>query len=187
MNLNRENTLDNENINDVIDEHIKLLNEMSSCVSVKSPYQLLKKLKREKIKEGRYKDKCSLFEAANRIMTDLIISYGIKDLLDGNDFDFDKYIVEFGNDNKNPHDIMVEKDGKILLIGEAFNVAKSFFKVKKNKSLRKLRESTAENISNDTIKILLYNSDAVSDNYEPISKENEYHIKVDLDEKMSEK
>ena len=172
MELNRKN-IDNE-----IEKYTRLLNEMDSYISAENPFRLLEKIKREKIGKGRYPE-CTLFEAANRIMTDLVILYGIKELLAGKyidkGIDFDTYIVEFGNENKNDHDIMANKNGK-KLIGEAFNVATTFFNAKKYTSLKKLRTSK----ENDTIKILLYNNNAVSDDYAPKTNENEYHIRVDV-------
>ena len=170
--------LNRENIDDEIKEHLRYLSEMDSCVSADSPFQLLKKIKREPIGKGRYFN-CTLFEAANRIMTDLVILYGVKDLLEGKHtdkgIDFDTYTVEFGTNNKNAHDITAEKNGK-KLIGEAFNVAESFFNDKRYRSLKKLRA----NPDKEAIKILLYNSDAVHYNYKPKTNENEYHIKVNV-------
>jgi len=165
-----------------IEDLTKILNEIGSSVRAESPYQLLEKLKRAPIEgNGRYNE-CSWFEAANRIMTDLVILYGVKYLLDGKhndkgaDFYFKEYVVELGNKNENLHDIMAVENDKISLIGEAFNVATSLFNSKKRKSLDKLIKS-AEELGNNPIKILIYNSDAGK----PEPKENEYHITVKIE------
>ena len=86
-------------------------------------------LKREKLDHGPYRD-VTLFEAANRIMSDLVILKGIRWLLDEKVFPFDAYTVEFGNENRNGFDIRAEQGGKTL-VGEAFNVAPSFYPVKR--------------------------------------------------------
>jgi hypothetical protein len=76
-------------------------------------------------------------------LSDLVILYGVKWLLDNNTFPFESYTVEYGNENKNGFDICATGNGKTL-IGEAFNVAQSFFQTKKSTMLKKLAKSTAD-------------------------------------------
>ncbi len=143
---------------------------------------LLLKLKREPINTGPYPH-VTFFEAANRIMTDLTILYGIKELLEGRveALMFDYYEVEYGNENQNAHDITAKNSSQELK-GEAFNVSKSFFQGKKHSSLRKLRGKQQDN---DLI-LLLYNSDAVNTSYKPKLRSNEYHLQVDIQGKFRE-
>ena len=91
-------------------------------------------------------------------MTDLVILKGMKWLLDFHSFPFEEYIVKYGNEDSNDHDINASNGGK-LLVGEAFNVAPSFFQGKKNAMRKKLRS----NKSGADYMIILANSDAVKD------------------------
>lgn len=137
----------------------------------------LKKIKRERLQTGPYPN-VTLFESANRIMTDLTILYGIRELLNNKipEINFDNYEIEYGNGNKRDHDVMAENSYQNL-IGEAFNVAPSFFHVKKYASLKKLRRNAGEN----TLKLLIYNADAVKADYKYKSELNEWHLTVDID------
>jgi hypothetical protein len=178
MNIQIENKLDRNNIDKIIKLYTDSLKEMDLKISANNIIELLEKLKRENIDKGPYRN-ITLFEAANRIMSDLVILFGVKDLLDGKyeNINFSQYIVEYGNENNNEHDIIAEDEKTgIKLIGEAFNVSKSFFQTKKYNSLKKLRKNESKNI----IKVLLYNMDAVDKNYIPEKIENEYHIPVKI-------
>ncbi|MEL7119908.1 MAG: hypothetical protein AAFO07_10715 [Bacteroidota bacterium] len=145
----------------------------------------LTSIKREKIEVGPYPN-VTLFEAANRIMTDLVILFGVHDLLDGKipELRFEKYKVELGNEQKNEHDIH-GNDANRELIGEAFNVAPSFFQGKKRTALKKL-EASAQKKGNNPLILLLYNSDAVNEGYSFKSKENLFHLAVDVPKKYNE-
>jgi hypothetical protein len=118
----------------------------------------------------------TLFEAANRIMTDLVILKGVRWLLDKRSFPFDEYLVEYGNEDSNEHDITAVQSGK-RLIGEAFNVAPSFFQGKKTAMLKKLRNA-GESID---FKIIMVNADAVNEDYLPKVKDREYYLFVDVE------
>ena len=169
--------LNRDNINRAIEEYKGLLKNIPLKMEFANIFQMLTDLKRKKMESGPYPN-VTLFESANRIMSDLTILYGIKALLDGAiiGIDFDEYCVEFGHDNYNENDISA-RDGRNKLIGEGFNVAKSFFQPKKTSALKKMRKQIS---GNDKL-ILIYNSDAVSENYSPETRPNEYHLKVRLD------
>ena len=110
-------------------------------------------------------------------MTDLTILFGIKELLERNiePINYSQYTVELGYFDEGDNDIYAEND-KGCLIGEAFNVAPSFFQVKKAKSLKKMYQQR-----NGNKKILLiYNVDAVKDSYSPKMNSGVFHLKVDL-------
>jgi hypothetical protein len=117
-----------------------------------------------------------MFEAANRIMTDLVILNGVNRLLLDEVFPFDRYTVEYGNTDENGFDIRATKDGMTLL-GEAFNVAPSFFQGEKTSMLKKLRgpQATAN------FKIIMFNHDAVPPTYVPEIREGEFFVVVNIE------
>ena len=136
---------------------------------------LLHALKRNQIGVGPYPN-VSMFEAANRILSDLVIFTGISGLLADKSFSFDEYRVELGHEDNNGFDIIAES-GEVRLVGEAFNVAKSYFNTKKLNALKKLRGA---GISAD-LKLLMYNHDAVGDAYRPKPAPDEIHVMVNTD------
>ena len=62
------------------------------------------------------------------------------------------------------------------LVGEAFNVAPSFFQAKKAAMLRKLR--MPEN--REGLKLILANADAIGESYRPKLRANEHMVLVDV-------
>ncbi len=168
--------LNSSNIENAIADYKKLINELPPSVESNNVFNFLTKIKRRKLNLGPYPD-VTLFEAANRIMTDLTMLYGIKELLNGKipDIKFEEYIVEFGNENNNSNDIIASNEN-YELIGESFNVSKSFFQTKKTSALKKMRNQKSEK----KIILLIYNSDATKTSYQPKLKENEFHLKVDV-------
>jgi len=168
--------LNSKNIDKAIHDYNELLKEIPLELKSNDVLHFLKELKRGKLKNGPYPG-ISIFEAANRIMTDLTILYGVRDLLKGvfEEIKFDSYTVEFGNENRNDHDIMAE-NSKQKLIGEAFNVAKSFFYTKKSSALKKLKRSDKR----DTLLLLLFNEDALPEKYNTEKLENEFHLAVKI-------
>jgi hypothetical protein len=130
------------NIPDIIADYKNLLTEVAPKIEGADILDLLKKLKRPGINKGPYPS-VSIFEAANRIMTDLVIIYGAQLILEGKISGIplvSKLRVDYGNQNTQAHDI-IGKEGKHYLAGEAFNVAPSFFSNKKSSSIKKLLES----------------------------------------------
>ena len=174
-NIPRE--LDMENIQKAICDYLEVLKETKFPFKGDNIYNLMRTLKREPLTSGPYIG-VSAFEASNRIMTDLTILYGVQSLLQDSRFtQFEKYTVEYGNENKNSHDIEASTH-TMKLFGEAFNVAPSFFQTKKNNSLKKLRKKENENV----VLLILYNSDArVSTREMKKANKNEYHIPVDIE------
>ena len=171
------NRLNKTNIEKAIADYLNLLKNIPLKLQSENVLKFLTDLKRKKLNSGPYPN-VTLFESANRIMSDLTILYGIKELLNGaiSDIKYDEYQVEFGHDNYNNNDIYAS-DGISKLIGEGFNVAKSFFPTKKANALKKMR---AQIEPNDKL-LLIYNSDAVLESYKPVRKMNEYHLKIKLD------
>jgi len=162
------------NIDKAISDYKDSINSIPFSINSNDILSFLTSIKREKLKVGPYPE-VSLFEAANRIMTDLTILFGVKYLLNGAilELDFAEYTVEFGNENKNDHDLMA-CNGRKRLIGEAFNVSESYFYTKKSFALKKLNKSVETN----QIKLLLFNSEAKANHLNPKISENEFHFPV---------
>lgn len=174
LSMNLPRVLNKNNIDHAIGSYRELISSIPFSIESDNIIGFLSKLKRGKLSYGPYPN-VTLFEAANRIMTDLTILYGVKDLLNNKipQICFDNYQVEYGNENYNDHDIMAT-NGKVTLIGEAFNVAPSFFQGKKSSSLKKLRKNANEN----TLILLVYNNDAVLDTYRFKKIGNVFHLRV---------
>ena len=170
--------LNKESIDDAINDYRQLLKEIPLEIQSNDILAFLMELKRGKLEKGPYIG-ISIFEAANRIMTDLTILYGVKDLLNNKilPIEFLEFEVEYGNENKNEHDIISYSKNQEL-IGEAFNVSKSFFYSKKSTALRKLKGSSR----NNAIKLLLFNDDAVNKKGLLFKDEvnKEYHYAVEI-------
>ena len=125
-------TLNQQNINQTISKYLTLLDNIPLKFESNNILQLLTDLKRKELNYGPYPH-VTLFESANRIMSDLTILYGVKELLNGaiKEINFEHYTVDLGHDFNNMHDIEA-KNGKLKLYGEGFNVAESFFQIKNN-------------------------------------------------------
>ncbi len=137
--------------------------------------ELCRVLKREKLGAGPY-PKVSLFESANRIMSDLVIFHAVKWLLRKRAFPFRSYHVEFGHGNSAEHDIVARSGGRIL-VGEVFNVANSYFPAKKGSALKKLRNSNLD----AEFRLLICNNDAVASGFKPQPRSGEHFLLVDID------
>lgn len=117
-------TLSNSNIDQTLADYVADVEHLGESIANLRGLRLFESLKREIVGTGPYPN-VTLFEAANRIMTDLVILYGVRWLLKNDVFPFDTYVVEYGNDDKQGFDIRASSD-TAALIGEAFNVAPSF-------------------------------------------------------------
>lgn len=169
-----ERSLNRKNIDTAIREYMSSIADIGDILSNLKGVPLFQCLKRDQVGKGPYPH-VTLFEAANRIMTDLVILKGVKWLLCNRPFPFDEYLVEYGNEDNNDHDIIANQKGK-KLAGEAFNVAPSFFQGKKSSMLKKLR--TSGSIAD--FKLIIANTDAVKENYSPRGEKNEYFLFVDI-------
>ena len=164
--------LTTKNIDESLSEYLNSIESVGASIEGKRGIELFQSIKRDKTGSGPYPG-VSLFEASNRIMTDLVILYSVKWILKNSTFPFDKYVVEYGNEDKND---IGASNGVETLSGEAFNVAQSFFQGKKSAMLRKLRKQ--ENDSK--YKLILVNSDAVNSNYTPKLNKGEYLLLVNI-------
>jgi hypothetical protein len=166
------NTLCKANIDQTLADYIAEVEHLGESVTSLRGLRLFEALKRAIVGTGPY-PKVTLFEAANRIMTDLVILYGVRWLLKHEVFPFDAYVVEYGNEDQQGFDIRASS-GSSTLIGEAFNVAPSFFQGKKRSMLKKLRQATAS----ADFKLIMFNHDAVQIRYAPVTGEREYFAVV---------
>ena len=162
------------NIGAALTDYSEAIGTIGDRIKGKLGLQLLQEIKRAPVGTGPYSD-VTLFEAANRVMTDLVILNGVKWLLEESVFPFSEYRVEYGNEDSNAHDLMAENEDD-RLVGEAFNVAPSFFQGKKAAMLRKLRTPDNET----KLKLILANADAVSESYMPRLLRNEHMVLVDV-------
>jgi len=170
--------LTRNNIELAISDYKKKLKEIPLTIEAYDLLGLMNILKRQKIGKGPYPN-VTIFESANRIMTDLVLLNGVKMLFSGviKEINFSEYNVEYGNENNNEHDITATENGKKLKC-EVFNVAESFFQTKKAKSLKKLREYKKD----EDILLIMFNKDAAPEKYNPKRIENEYYLLVDIEE-----
>lgn len=169
-----DHVITSQNIDEMLATYVDSAETLGSSISGLTGMKLLEALKRDAVGQGPY-PKVSLFEAANRIMTDLVILIGVRHLLRARVFPFASYSVEFGHGNKQEHDL-VANAGSLHLIGEAFNVSPSFFPTKKHSVLKKLRHSSIE----ATTSVIMCNHDAVRDTYAPQLRVHECLILVDV-------
>ena len=104
-------TLSKTNIDEIITEYTASVETLGDSIANLKGLRLLKGLKRVVVGAGPYPS-VTLFEAANRIMSDLVIFHGVKWLLNHDVFPFNSYTVEYGNDDKNGFDIRASAGGK---------------------------------------------------------------------------
>ncbi|UVM48093.1 MULTISPECIES: hypothetical protein [unclassified Pseudomonas] len=162
------------NIDAITEVFYRDLAVIGQSIAGKTGLPLMLSMKRDRLGHGPYPG-VSLFEAANRIMSDLVILHGVAALLKDKHFPFDEYTVEFGNENHNDFDIYASSTG-VSLAGEAFNVAPSFFQNKKSSALNKLR-SKAPDV---TYRVVMFNAEAVRKGYAGRGKDGIYHVVVDI-------
>lgn len=167
-------TLTDANIESLLETYLAAVETVGDSITSLRGVALLKALKRGTVGVGPYPT-VAPFETANRIMTDLVILNGIKWLLRTGSFPFKEYTVELGHENYGHHDIEAAANGKAL-IGEAFNVAPSFFSIKKASALKKLRASTVP----AEYRLIVCNHDAVESAYAPKPRPGEFFVFVDI-------
>jgi hypothetical protein len=172
----QERILTAVNVDKIIGDFLDTLIALGDSIHGLRGIPLLTTLKREKLEQGPYPG-VSLFEAANRIMSDLVILRGVAGLIRVGMFDIERYLVEFGNEDRNGFDIKgMDYHGRAL-VGEAFNVAPSFFGPKKQRAVLKLRNNGAA----ATYRLLLVNHDAVAAGYTPRPEPGLYYAFVNIE------
>lgn len=177
-------SLNHSNIHEEIQKYLKEIDAIDFPERKGNNIEYMLSLKRGKILKGPYPH-VSIFEASNRIFSDIVILFGIRQILlnpqlGSIHLPFDQYEVKLGAENG--FDIEAN-NGDEKLIGEAFNVARSFFPDKKRKMKAKLT-----NESNFDYKILIFNADAVKDPdyYRQISLKLMIYLPVDWQKGIEE-
>ena len=172
---NRPREITTTNVDRLLSRYLAEAELVGESVVGLQGVRLLSALKREVVGAGPYPN-VTLFEAANRIMTDLVMLHGVRWLLKHRVFPFRAYTVEYGHGNEGEHDIVASEGGKHL-IGEVFNVAPSFFAIKKARALKRLR---ASRVIAD-YRVILVNDDAVAASYVPKPRPGEYYVFVNTE------
>jgi len=155
--------LNRDNIADAVREYVSHVEDISlDPIAGLKGLELLHALKRDEWR-GYYLKNLTRFEAFNRIMTDLVILYGVRWLLlsKPEEFPFRVYDVKYGNEGGKGFDIEARANGH-RLIGEAFNVAPSYFQGKRRKDLQKLLDARVA-----SVKVMMFNDDAARQDYRP--------------------
>ena len=150
--------LDRQNIDRELSHYLTQVNSICLPQPGDNVISFIYAIKRRPLCSGPYA-KVSLFEAANRILSDIVILVGVRQLLTnphvGNvRLPFDEYLVRLGTEGGND---LTAAAGDCRLLGEAFNVAPSFFQAKKSAMIKKLKSQEAD------FRLLLFNADAVKD------------------------
>lgn len=118
--------------------------------------QMITSLKRDSVAIGPYKN-LSVFEILNRIGSDLVLLSGAEKLFNNSISTITPDTVELCMGNIAGYDIVINTIEGEVINGEAFNVAKSFCKVKLRSTIKKLLKD--ENTSTTKRAIIMINSD----------------------------
>ena len=156
-------TLNQANIEEVLRAYLSSVNSITLPAPSGNVIASLYALKQERLGSGPY-PRVSLFEASNRILSDITILLGVRRLLvdpviGSVKLPFDVQTVALGVQGGND---LKASAGKRRLAGEAFNVAPSFFQSKKHSTLKKLKAQEVD------YRLIVFNEDAV--------KRPEYYI-----------
>lgn len=173
-NFRFQRRLDRANIDKTLRDYLSSIDRINAVESELTGVDFFLNLKRGKLGVGPYPN-VSMFEAANRIMTDIVILKAVKWLLCSSAIPFDEFIVEYGNEDNNTHDITAENNDTTLA-AEAFNVAPSFFQTKKRASINKLANSELKY----DYKLVIANADSVRSTYTPKPIEGFSYLFVDV-------
>lgn len=175
--------LDKSNIDREIKNYLRKTDAIEIPERRGTNLEHLLSLKRGKIANGPYPN-VSIFEASNRIFSDIVILFGIRELLIHQKvgkiiLPFTQYEAKLGNEDG--FDITANT-GNEKLLGEAFNVASSYFQSKKWAAKNKLQAEV-----DCDFRILVFNIDAVKNvyNYHRKSEKSMMYLPVDWEEGMN--
>jgi hypothetical protein len=134
-------------------------------------------LKRNRMRNGPYPD-VSFFESANRLLSDLVILFGVRQILNDPQIGsihlpFHQYNVKLGGEKG--FDILAE-NGDDKFVGEAYNVAPSYFPEKSRLMKNKLKREKEFNY-----KMLMFNSNAVDNPHDLLSDSSDELIFLPVD------
>lgn len=117
---------------------------MKATISI---YELIKNVKRSPATIGPYKD-ISVFEALNRIGSDLVLLEGAEKLFNGEIESIKPKSIELRMGNKHGFDFTVTLDDDSEILGEAFNAAESFCEHKYRQAINKFTDELLKEDSN---------------------------------------
>lgn len=161
--------LNSTNIDEMISSYLAKVDELEFPELHADKLRFIEIVKRRPLSGGPYPG-VSLFEASNRIFSDITALFGIHRLLADPVINrirlpFMEYDVALGVEGG---DDISARNGQQSLVGEVFNVAPTFFQAKKAAMLKKLRLNTEADF-----RLVIFNADAVS-------KPNDYFEKSEL-------
>jgi len=171
--------LDSKNIDREISQYLEAVNQIELPTPQEDVLAFIDSLKRKSLDSGPHPG-VSLFEASNRIMSDLIVLFGVRQLLTQGAvghirLPFREYEVRLGV--KGGWDLEAAAEGQ-RLIGEAFSVAQSLFQQKKRSMQNKLLQS----VKRADYRLIIFNADAVKspDYYKEESEQDMLYLPVDV-------
>jgi hypothetical protein len=152
------------NIDQMIDRHTESIRALAVPIAHLTGLSLERSLKRTPARIGPY-PRMSLFEAAQRIMSDLVMLqrimsdlvmlHGVKWLLKSGLFPFDAYRVE--RDKRGGLDVLANNESGAHLVGGALNVSRSSFQRRKRAVLDTLGDKRCD----ADFRVLMVNHDAI--------------------------
>jgi hypothetical protein len=157
-------------------QFFKLLKENKYAIkNADTIYELIDNIKRTPEKVGPYQN-ISVFEALNRIGSDLVLLSGAAKLFNNEtDFLVNKIHLKMGNTKGFDFEVTLN-DGKIIY-GEAFNAAESFCKHKMRQAIDKLIDKNPDDKAKDAIVFINQEVQNFMENYKN-KKELESQIKI---------
>lgn len=171
--------LDSKNIDREISHYLEAVNQIELPTPQEDILAFIASLKRGPLGSGPYPE-VSLFEASNRIMSDLIVLFGVRQLVTQGAvghirLPFREYEVRLSVEAGS--DLEAVAEGQ-RLIGEAFNVAPSLFQQKKRSVQKKLLQS----VNRADYWLIIFNVDAVKspDYYKEKSNQDMLYLLVDV-------
>lgn len=126
-----------------VNNHLKIIESVKPPLGIIALVDFFESIKRQEIKGWPTDEKgVSLFEAANRILSDLILFFGVRGMLKrpkrlGKDISRMTFELNLGV-RGGPDFRAPAGSNKCIVVGEAFNVATSFFATKMNYELKKI-------------------------------------------------
>lgn len=158
--------LSSANIDESIRSCLTKLDELEFPELHADKLWLIDIVKRRPLSCGPYPG-VSLFEASNRISSDITASFGIHRLLSDplinrSRLPFTEYDLALGVEGG--EDVSA-RNGQQTLVGEVFNAAPTFFQAKKAAMLKKLRMNTSADF-----RLVIFNADAVSNPHDYLEK-----------------
>jgi len=174
-------TLNTNNIDKEIMQYLSDVRAIKLPLQGKDIVEFIRIAKREPLQSGPYPG-VSMFEAFNRILSDLVVLLGVRILLreeipEVGRLPYTEYDVALGIEDGNDIKAFYKEPPSSRLCGEAFNVSRGYFPTKMRHARKKLMRST------DAIHcVILFNTDAVSDlsRYRNVADRTPFYLPIDV-------